>query len=168
MTVAGKEVLTFLTAMIRKKICSKCGNTKPATAKEFSLNKRHRWGLGSHCRQCKQATDRVYSRRYRVLNPEWKRENNIKNRPIVNAAVRAWQKINPEKHRAQKLARYAIRKGILKRGRCRYAQCRLKKVDAHHPDYSQPLNVIWLCHSHHKKLHAGLITLPRQIQGRTE
>jgi len=29
------------------------------------------------------------------------------------------------------------------------------KAERHHPDYSKPLEVIWLCRRHHKRLHAG-------------
>jgi len=28
-----------------------------------------------------------------------------------------------------------------------------KDAEAHHPDYSQPLDVIWLCDTHHKEVH---------------
>lgn len=28
------------------------------------------------------------------------------------------------------------------------------KPQAHHPDYSQPLDVVWLCDKHHKEAHA--------------
>lgn len=31
--------------------------------------------------------------------------------------------------------------------------CESTDVHGHHPDYSQPLNVVWLCPKHHKQLH---------------
>lgn len=33
------------------------------------------------------------------------------------------------------------------------AVCGNVKSEAHHPDYSKPLEVIWLCRIHHLKLH---------------
>jgi hypothetical protein len=33
------------------------------------------------------------------------------------------------------------------------AICGELKVDAHHLDYSQPFDVIFLCHPHHIKMH---------------
>lgn len=32
--------------------------------------------------------------------------------------------------------------------------CDHTKVEAHHPDYSRPLDVVWLCPAHHKQAHA--------------
>jgi hypothetical protein len=29
-----------------------------------------------------------------------------------------------------------------------------EKAEAHHPDYSRPLDVVWLCPSHHREAHA--------------
>jgi hypothetical protein len=58
---------------------------------------------------------------------------------------------NPEKYAAQRIAHDAIRRGKLVRltfcESC-YIDC---KPDAHHPDYSRPLFVRWLC----KKCHRG-------------
>lgn len=31
-----------------------------------------------------------------------------------------------------------------------------KQIDAHHDDYSKPLDVRWLCRSHHRQHHADL------------
>lgn len=37
------------------------------------------------------------------------------------------------------------------RGVCK--ECGEKKTQAHHPDYSKPLDIIWLCKKHHAELH---------------
>ncbi|EEE04594.1 gene 26 protein [Burkholderia multivorans CGD2M] len=34
--------------------------------------------------------------------------------------------------------------------------CGAEKADAHHDDYSKPLEIQWLCHSHHMLRHAML------------
>lgn len=63
----------------------------------------------------------------------------------------------------------AIRNGVLTRQPC--IECGSTRVDAHHTDYSQPLEVIWLCPTHHKRTHrelrrklkpARVIPVPRQ------
>lgn len=45
----------------------------------------------------------------------------------------------------------ALAKGTLVRQPCE--TCGKHKTDAHHPDYSKPLEVVWLCRSCHKKEH---------------
>jgi len=36
---------------------------------------------------------------------------------------------------------------------CALPEC-ANKPEAHHPDYSAPLDVVWLCSAHHKQAHA--------------
>jgi len=61
---------------------------------------------------------------------------------------------NPEnlyKEKARRKARGAIKSGKLVREPCEV--CGEIKVDAHHDDYDNPLNVRWLCRKHHLELH---------------
>lgn len=37
-----------------------------------------------------------------------------------------------------------------------------KRLHAHHPDYSKPLDIIWLCALHHKQVHMKKITIRRR------
>lgn len=60
---------------------------------------------------------------------------------------------NPEKWRAQKKVQYAVRYGHLQKKPCEV--CGEVRVDAHHDDYSKPLQVRWLCRKHHKAEHRG-------------
>lgn len=55
------------------------------------------------------------------------------------------------KYRARRAAAYAIETGKLKKKPC--VLCGAKKVEAHHPDYSQPLYVLFLCVRHHTSIH---------------
>jgi hypothetical protein len=109
------------------------------------------------CRTCKQANDRIYSRKYREDNPAWKKASNRRNIKGMAEAVARWHKKNPEKLRAHKLVRAAVVKGQLIRKPCYI--CKSDKVQGHHPDYSKPLEVIWLCSKHHKGLHFGLVSI---------
>ena len=66
-----------------------------------------------------------------------------------------------QKKKVIPLVQRAIKKGILKRQPC--VKCgKTKKIHGHHPDYSKPLKVIWLCVSCHKKEHARLNKLNKQ------
>lgn len=54
--------------------------------------------------------------------------------------------------KAHKMVLDAIAKGVLKPQPCE--KCGWKKnVDAHHDDYSKPLEVRWLCRKHHQIHH---------------
>lgn len=45
----------------------------------------------------------------------------------------------------------ALKRGLLVRGRCEV--CGEERVEAHHDDYSRPLDIRWLCRTHHRRLH---------------
>lgn len=52
---------------------------------------------------------------------------------------------------------YAIRIGKVKRMPCQV--CGIIKVDGHHSDYNQPLDVEWLCRKHHWRYEHGRIEI---------
>lgn len=58
-----------------------------------------------------------------------------------------WRLRNPEKAFAHDVFAAAIRAGKITRKPCEI--CSNHKTDAHHDDYSKPLEVIWLCRKHH-------------------
>lgn len=60
--------------------------------------------------------------------------------------VKKWRENNPEKVKAQRAVFVAIRNKSLKKTSC---FCGDEKSQAHHKDYSQPLEVVWLCKKHH-------------------
>lgn len=64
--------------------------------------------------------------------------------------------VRKPKTRARSLVAYHLRVGNIQRKSCEYMDCAVKKVDAHHPDYDEPLTVLWLCRRHHQQLHAAL------------
>ncbi len=57
------------------------------------------------------------------------------------------------KVKARSKLRRALLAGVVKREPC--TKCGLK-AEAHHPDYSKPLDVVWLCKIHHKIEHARI------------
>lgn len=56
-----------------------------------------------------------------------------------------------ERKAARKSVEYALACGRLKREPC--AVCGGDNAQAHHEDYARPLDVQWLCRSHHDELH---------------
>ena len=59
---------------------------------------------------------------------------------------------NPQKHNAQVLAcrRFPTRE------LCSVNGCQ-NLGERHHPDYSKPYEIVWLCRYHHKSLHASML-----------
>lgn len=62
---------------------------------------------------------------------------------------------SPERRRASAAVATAIYNGSLKRQPCEVCGAK-HDIDAHHDDYSKPLEVRWLCRSHHRQHHIAL------------
>lgn len=63
------------------------------------------------------------------------------------------------KEEVRRITAKAIKKGIITRQPCQV--CGIEKVDAHHEDYTKPLDVLWLCRLHHMQHHYGKISLKK-------
>ena len=66
-------------------------------------------------------------------------------------ANRRYRNKYPEKIKAIRILNNNLKKGLVTRQVCMV--CKSKITQAHHPDYSMPLNVIWLCPIHHAAEH---------------
>lgn len=88
--------------------------------------------------------DRNYQRLKRQKYPEAKAEEN-----------RLWRLKNKEKIKAHSTLTYALKKGKIIREPCEV--CNEEKSHAHHTNYSEPLNVKWLCSIHHKLEHVKVV-----------
>lgn len=68
-------------------------------------------------------------------------------------AKRAWAKRNREKVNAEQKLRRAVAAGLVEPKPCEVCGA---KAQAHHPDYSKPLEVKWLCLCHHHEEHVRM------------
>lgn len=112
------------------------------------------------CGECERCKHRASVARWAAANPErnhakaraWRKANPER----VSATAVAWQRANPERTRAHKRVhskvRRAIRAGLLTPEPCEICRCEAD-VHAHHDDYRKPLDVRWLCRSHHTLWH---------------
>ena len=66
--------------------------------------------------------------------------------------LKTYRENNPEKWAAHIAVNNAVQGGVLVKDVC--FMCGGDKVEAHHPDYTKPLDVIWLCPGCHKSIHA--------------
>jgi hypothetical protein len=76
-------------------------------------------------------------------------------RMIYERVVR-WERAHPRGRPAHRLVHLALRSGrLVKPVSC--DGCGLeRRLEAHHEDYSKPLEVRWLCRSCHRRLHRPL------------
>ena len=120
--------------------CHMCKLKK--TADNFYKDSTRKSGVGSRCKSCARLMSRI---RY----PEDKTTEQYKTRHVKNS------RLYVEKYPDRQKARLLAKKANLKKEACE--QCGLKDtLHMHHPDYSQPLNVITLCVSCHEIVHHGV------------
>lgn len=70
------------------------------------------------------------------------------------AAYKRHESTNPEarkKRIARSRAYKALKKGLIFKHNC--ALCHSEQSEMHHPDYNNPLDVIWLCEQCHTEIH---------------
>ena len=139
---------------MKNKQCPKCKTEKPLTLKFWGIHRKRKDGFQFYCRKCKKLDDRIYSRKYREENPEWKKEDNHNNLSIQAKLIKEYYKKYPERLKVNQLVGYLIRKGKINRKPCQI--CENIKSHGHHEDYNKPLDIIWLCAKHHKAIHNPL------------
>jgi ribosomal protein S27AE len=74
----------------------------------------------------------------------------------------AWQQRNKHKRTAHGMVQKAVKTGRLTRQPC--AMCGATSTQAHHDDYSKPLDVRWLCVKHHAEVHRQINAKRRLAQ----
>lgn len=112
--------------------------------------------ISSHVWLCKTHEAEASRSRYRANRG--KRLKNVKEyystdkgRRIARDAQSKTRSKYPERYRARAITTKAIRHGVLVRLPCEV--CAETPTHAHHDDYNKPLEVRWLCVSHHEALH---------------
>jgi hypothetical protein len=85
----------------------------------------------------------------REYSREWQKSAEEREKRRQRAAV--YRARHKEKVKARSALGQAIQRGEIKRGACE--KCSEPKAEAHHDDYSRPLDVRWLCVRHHVEEH---------------
>lgn len=134
------------------KKCTTCKVEKPKS--EFYKDANKSDGLYSRCKLCHTATVKQYHQKHHDAHAEAQRRWYGNNRESALLMYKNIRENNPQKTRARDAVNNAIKHGRIVRLPC--AECGNEKTHAHHDDYNKPLQVIWLCPKHHKKLHHGI------------
>lgn len=124
--------------------CCVCKEVK--SEEDFYLSTRY--GRQAQCKACHRQTNRKHKQENSELYKHYSREHYRKNKQQYKVRDRRYSK---NKANAVSAVFYAIKKGKLTRKPCEV--CGAEKADAHHDDYAKPLEVRWLCRSHHVQWH---------------
>lgn len=135
------------------KACFKCAETKPLD--EFYAHPAMGDGHLNKCKDCA----RKDVRQHRVKNPEKVREYDRRraNEPHRVALrrreyLREWDQ-HPDRMKARNALSRAVRGGKVAKLPCAFCGA-TEGLEAHHHDYSKPLDVTWLCRPCHRRFHA--------------
>jgi hypothetical protein len=134
-----------------QKQCFKCGVTK--AHEEFYRHARMADGYLNKCKECAKEDTRVHRGANLDSIRAYDRERGrTEERRTANLEInKRWRAEHPERRRAEEKIRRAVREGKMKRCVCWVCG---SEAEAHHPDYSRPLDVVWLCRPHHAQTHA--------------
>lgn len=132
-----------------EKTCFKCGKTLPLDA----FYKHSQMGDG-HLNKCKECTKKdAHERRFGKNREKILAYDRARGSRQTADDVRSYRAANSEKWAAHIAVSNAVKKGILVKTPC--VCCGEQRVEGHHPDYSRPLDVVWLCAACHRQLHAS-------------
>lgn len=147
------------------KVCFKCGVLQDIT--EFYS---HPHMADGHLNKCKSCTKRGVRERYSLTRAERSAYEQERNQQLARRlAKREYHKKhnlrNPEKYRARTAIKNAVRDGRATRQPC--VQCGNPKSQAHHHDYSKPLDVVWMCFKCHREVAHGQVVVitDREAEG---
>lgn len=133
------------------KKCTMCGLVKASD--DYY---RHPFGADGRMSRCKDCTKRAARINYRENRKHYQAYERARcQNPERRRKAREYQSGRlaraAEKYRARTAVGNAVRDGRLVPQPCEV--CGSEKVQAHHEDYSKPLDVIWLCFEHHRARH---------------
>lgn len=135
------------------KICSECKRSLPLS--EFSKRAGTPDGLQDRCKSCFSRYNRErYARNKEKIRTDIYRYRRENPDAVLASRLRACRK-SPTHRNAYRAVEAAIDAGALRRpDRCQGCGCdgSLHRIEAHHSDYSRPLDVIWLCTPCHRRM----------------
>ena len=134
------------------KTCFKCSRSLPLA--EFYRHPQMGDGYLGKCKDCTR--DDVTEHRIKNVGRirEYDRERSkLPHRIALRSRVqREWRSAYPERASAQRRLRHAVLYGrVLKATECQRCGAVPIRIEAHHHDYSKPLDVEWLCKPCHAK-----------------
>jgi len=146
-----------------KKKCCKCKETKNCSF--FDRNRSQKDGLQTMCKKCRQeyrirnqkmlaSKQRVYAKENRDKIISYRKSEH--GRRMKNERAKVYVVRNRKKVRARSMIAKRVYRGKIKKpNKCSKCKKTFEKryIHGHHHDYDKPLDVKWLCHWCHMRLH---------------
>lgn len=132
-----------------KQKCTHCKIEKELI--EFGNHKSRLNGKAHCCLECRREIDRerMSTKAGFAKTKKYQQSERGKELRRLRQKRDYWE--NKHKYSAKKIIAYMIEIGELKRMPCEV--CGAKRTFGHHPDYSKPREVVWLCQKHHSEVH---------------
>ena len=140
------------------KACRECNRTLPLT--EFYAHAMMADGHLNKCKDCVKVRVRRYTAATRPERSSYERKRTSDPWRKIDRreSQRRHRARHPERNAARQAVRCAVRSGRLVRGPCVYCGTTVK-VQAHHDDYSKPLEVTWACFRCHRERKHGQVVV---------
>ena len=130
------------------KTCSGCHHPLPLD--RFYKNASRSSGFDPRCKDCERL--RYRHRRARNNYSDKDHRYYLKHKAEILLKRQAYSRAHPARVLARELVKKAVRAGDLYKSSCEGCGT-IEDVQAHHIDYTRPLDVHWLCRTCHARLH---------------
>jgi hypothetical protein len=136
------------------KKCRRCGADREIS--EFYTHAKMHDGHLNICKPCivQSVKEHRATHANSISEYEAKRSQTEGRKQDQAAALKRHREKNPERYKARNAVSNAIRDGKISRGSCVHCGTD-KRVEAHHADYSKPLEVTWVCFWCHRAHEHG-------------
>ena len=134
-----------------KKVCKVCKKTLDIS--QFYRHSCLKDGYMNRCKLCEKECAREqrikHSKTVRKRGRKYYESHHVE----LLKKCREYSNQYPERARARNTIKRMVKRGLLIPENC---FCGIKG-EGHHPDYSKPKEVIWICRRHHRRLHLLII-----------
>ena len=145
-------VTEALTMYSTTKTCRYCNQVLPVS--QFSMKRSEKDGLCAWCKPCGIVRIRAWREGHKEHERRWRQQYYMNNQEYFRA-----RRQSREAKARLKLNKAVFRGKIIRPDRCPICGTTESRIEAHHEDYSQPLEVQWAC----ARCHVRLFTRPASV-----